>query len=73
MAPERRIENITIFRPEEENVVPPLHTEGAEKVHERLEMDFICNWLVSFEIAGVENNTSVATMVHARAYLLEFI
>jgi hypothetical protein len=71
MASERRIENITIFRPQE-NVVPPLHTKGAEKVYERLEMDFICNWLVSFQIAGVENNTSVAAMVHARAYLLEF-
>lgn len=35
-------------------------------------MDFICNWLVSFEIAGVENNTSVAAMVHARAYRLEY-
>jgi len=72
MAPQRRIENITIFPLEEENVVPPIHTEGAEKIRERLEMDFICNWLVSFQVAGVENITSVAAMVHARAYLLEF-
>lgn len=34
-------------------------------------MDFICNWLVSFEIAGVENNTSFAAVVHAPPYLLE--
>jgi hypothetical protein len=73
MAPQRRIESITIFRPLEENVVPPIHTEGAEKVHERLEMDFICNCLVSFQVAVVENNTSVAAVVHARAYLLQFI
>ncbi len=71
MASERRVENITIFSTRR-NVVPPLHTEGAEKVHERLEMDFICNWLVSFEIAGVENNTSVAAMIHSRTYLLEY-
>lgn len=55
------------------NVVPTLHIEGAEKVHTRLEMDFVYNWLLSFRLAGVENNPSVAAMVHAQAYLFEFI
>ena len=36
-------------------------------------MDFVYNCLLSFRLAGVENNTSVAAMVHAQAYLFEFI
>ena len=34
-------------------------------------MDIIYNWLVSFRIAGVENNASVAAMVHAQTYFLK--
>jgi hypothetical protein len=36
-------------------------------------MDFVHNCLFSFRLAGVENNTSVASMVHAQAYLFAFI
>jgi hypothetical protein len=51
-----------------QDVIPPCHIEGAKKVHERLEVDIIYNCLVSFRIAGVENNASVAAMVRAQTY-----
>jgi hypothetical protein len=36
-------------------------------------MDFVYNCLLSFHLAGVENNTSVAAVVYAQAHLFEFI
>jgi hypothetical protein len=34
-------------------------------------MHLVYNWLVSFRIAGVENNATVAAMVHPQTYFLK--
>ena len=72
MASQSGIICIAIFilvRPRD--VIRIFHTEGAEKVHERLEMHLVYNWVVSFRIAGVENNATVAAMVHPQTYFLK--